>query len=82
MGLPRELSRRARAGRAAGGVRRKTLRTFGTSEPFWLNLQVRFELEVERDRVGARIARDVPVLRKAGRGHAIAARGTGPPVAT
>ena len=37
-------------------------RYFGTSERFWLNLQVRFELEVERDRSGSRIALEVPVL--------------------
>ena len=40
-------------------------RYFGTSERFWLNLQVRFELENERDRTGARIAHEVPVLSKA-----------------
>ena len=40
-------------------------RYFGTSERFWLNLQVRFELETERDRTGARIAHEVPVLSKA-----------------
>ena len=27
-------------------------RYFGTSERFWLNLQSRYELEVERDRLG------------------------------
>lgn len=27
-------------------------RFFGTSERFWLNLQVRYDLEVERDRLG------------------------------
>lgn len=27
-------------------------RFFGTSERFWLNLQNRFEIEVERDRLG------------------------------
>ena len=37
-------------------------RYFGTSERFWLNLQVRYDLEAERDRVGSRIAREVPVL--------------------
>ncbi len=40
-------------------------RYFGTSERFWLNLQVRFELEVERDKSGGRIVREVPVLLKA-----------------
>ncbi|MBB6374155.1 addiction module HigA family antidote [Pseudonocardia eucalypti] len=28
-------------------------RYFGTSERFWLNLQSRYDLEVERDRLGA-----------------------------
>jgi addiction module HigA family antidote len=27
-------------------------RFFGTSERFWLNLQARYDLEVERDRIG------------------------------
>jgi antitoxin HigA-1 len=27
-------------------------RYFGTSERFWLNLQTRFDLEIERDRLG------------------------------
>lgn len=37
-------------------------RYFGTSERFWLNLQVRFDLEAEKDRVGKRINHEVPVL--------------------
>jgi addiction module HigA family antidote len=28
-------------------------RYFGTSERFWMNLQIRYDLEVERDRLGA-----------------------------
>ncbi|KAA0249632.1 MAG: addiction module antidote protein, HigA family, partial [Acidobacteria bacterium] len=40
-------------------------RYFGTTERFWLNLQVRYELETEKDRTGSRIAREVPVLSKA-----------------
>jgi antitoxin HigA-1 len=28
-------------------------RFFGTSEGFWMNLQGRYELEIERDRLGA-----------------------------
>jgi addiction module HigA family antidote len=34
-------------------------RYFGTSERFWLNLQVRYDLEVERDRLGARLEHEV-----------------------
>jgi addiction module HigA family antidote len=40
-------------------------RYFGTSERFWLNLQVRFDIESERDRVGARINDEVPVFARA-----------------
>src|SRR6266542_438986 len=34
-------------------------RYFGTSERFWLNLQTRYDLEVEHDRAGDRIEREV-----------------------
>jgi plasmid maintenance system antidote protein VapI len=40
-------------------------RYFGTSERFWLNLQSRFDLEVERDRRGNRLRNEVTVLRAA-----------------
>jgi addiction module HigA family antidote len=40
-------------------------RFFGTSDRFWLNLQAAYDLDVERDRLGERIKRDVPVFRKA-----------------
>ena len=39
-------------------------RYFGTSERFWLNLQVQCVLDVERDRLGARL--DHEVARRAG----------------
>jgi addiction module HigA family antidote len=41
-------------------------RFFGTSEQFWLALQNRYDLEVERDRLGSRLEKDVEVLAKAG----------------
>jgi addiction module HigA family antidote len=34
-------------------------RYFGTSEHFWLNLQGRYDLEVAKDRLGARLQREV-----------------------
>jgi antitoxin HigA-1 len=34
-------------------------RYFGTSERFWLNLQAQYDLDVEYDRAGARIRREV-----------------------
>ncbi len=37
-------------------------RYFGTSERFWLNLQARHDLEVEKDRLGKRLQREVQVL--------------------
>jgi len=38
-------------------------RYFGTSERFWLNLQVQFDLDVERDRLGKRLNQEVTVRR-------------------
>jgi addiction module HigA family antidote len=40
-------------------------RYFGTTERFWLNLQSRFDLEVQRDRLGDRLRTEVAVLRVA-----------------
>jgi addiction module HigA family antidote len=40
-------------------------RYFGTSERFWMNLQTRYDLEVEKDRLGARLRREVKVLHPA-----------------
>ena len=37
-------------------------RYFGTSERFWVNLQARFDLETEKDRLGNRLEREVHVL--------------------
>lgn len=41
-------------------------RFFGTSEQFWMNLQSRFDLDSERDRLGSRLIREVRVLGAAG----------------
>jgi antitoxin HigA-1 len=40
-------------------------RYFATSERFWLNLQARYDLEVERDRLGDRLLKEVIVLERA-----------------
>ena len=40
-------------------------RYFGTSERFWLNIQARYDLEVEKDRLGDRLEKEVVVLAKA-----------------
>lgn len=34
-------------------------RYFGTSERFWLNLQARYDLEIEKDRLGKRLEKEV-----------------------
>lgn len=36
-------------------------RYFDTSERFWINLQTRFDLETEKDRLGDRLEREVAV---------------------
>ena len=40
-------------------------RFFGTSDRFWLNLQAAYDLDVERDRLGSRLEREVPVFDRA-----------------
>ena len=34
-------------------------RFFGTSERFWLNLQVRYDLEIEKDRLGETLEKQI-----------------------
>lgn len=41
-------------------------RFFATTERFWLNLQVRYDLEVEKDRLSGVLERDVSVFQAAG----------------
>jgi addiction module HigA family antidote len=41
-------------------------RFFGMSDRFWLNLQMRFELEVEKDRLGDLLESQVEVFARAG----------------
>jgi addiction module HigA family antidote len=40
-------------------------RYFGTTDRFWLNMQARYDLEIEKDRLGDRIEKEVPVLARA-----------------
>ncbi|MFN8877875.1 MAG: HigA family addiction module antitoxin [Gemmatimonadota bacterium] len=40
-------------------------RFFGTSAQFWLNLQARYDLETERDRLGTRLKSEVEVFAEA-----------------
>ena len=40
-------------------------RFFGTSDRFWLNLQVRYDLEIVKERLGSKLQREVSVFQKA-----------------
>jgi addiction module HigA family antidote len=40
-------------------------RYFGTTDRFWLNLQTRYDLEKEKDRLGRRLIKEVEVFREA-----------------
>jgi len=55
-----EIVRRTRAITADTALR--LARYFGTSERFWLNLQARYDLEREKDRLGTRLQQEVQVL--------------------
>lgn len=54
-------------------------RYFGTSERFWLNLQARYDLEVEKDRLGDRLVEEVVVLARASSLRLAASRRQGSP---
>ena len=41
-------------------------RYFGTTERFWMNLQARYDLEVQREQMGDRLLKEVRVLARAG----------------
>ena len=41
-------------------------RYFGTTERFWMNLQTRYDLEIEKDRLGSRLDDEVRSLSAAG----------------
>ena len=41
-------------------------RFFGTSERFWMNLQSRYDLEVEKDKLGAKLDEEVHALSASG----------------
>lgn len=40
-------------------------RFFGMSDRFWLNLQTRYDLEVEKDRLGPRLLQEVESFKQA-----------------
>ncbi|MCZ6719619.1 MAG: HigA family addiction module antitoxin [Gammaproteobacteria bacterium] len=40
-------------------------RFFGISDRFWMNLQTRYDLEIEKDRLGSRLEEEVESLKEA-----------------
>ena len=59
----RRINEIVRGGRAVtANTALRLSRYFGTSERFWLNLQSHYDLEVEKDRLGRRLDREVQVL--------------------
>ena len=59
---PRRINEIVRGSRAiSADTALRLARYFGTSERFWLNLQARYDLEVEKDRLGRRLQREVRV---------------------
>ncbi|MCI0375980.1 MAG: HigA family addiction module antitoxin [Gemmataceae bacterium] len=62
---PRRINEIVRGTRAVtADTALRLARYFGTSERFWLNLQARYDLELEKDRLGGRLRREVRVLAK------------------
>ena len=64
---PRRINEIVRGSRAiTADTALRLARFFGTSERFWLNLQTRYELEVQKVRLGDRLDREVRALAKSG----------------
>ena len=62
---PRRINEIVRGSRAiTADTALRLARFFGTSERFWLNLQTRYALEVEKVRLGNRLEREIRVLGK------------------
>lgn len=62
---PRRINEIVRGSRAiTADTALRLARFFGTSERFWMNLQTRYELEVEKDRLGDRLEREIRALAK------------------
>ncbi len=61
---PRRINEIVRGSRAiSADTALRLARYFGTSEQFWLNLQTHYDLEVQKDRLGDRLRREVKVLK-------------------
>jgi addiction module HigA family antidote len=64
---PRRINEIVRGSRSiSADTALRLARYFGTSERFWMNLQARYDLEVEKDRLGDRLRTEVKVLEVTG----------------
>ena len=64
---PRRINEIVRGQRAiSADTALRLARYFGTSERFWLNLQAHYDLEVQKDRLGKRLDKEVKALETAG----------------
>jgi antitoxin HigA-1 len=64
---PRRINEIVRGSRSiSADTALRLARYFGTSDRFWLNLQARYDLEVEKDRLGDRLNREVKIFEAAG----------------
>src|SRR5437660_12852801 len=64
---PRRINEIVRGSRSVSAdTALRLARYFSTSEGFWLNLQARYDLEKEKDRLGDRLRKEVKVLGVAG----------------
>ena len=62
---PRRINEIVRGKRAVSAdTALRLARYFGTSERFWLNLQTHYDLEIEKERLGERLKREVKILAK------------------
>lgn len=60
---PRRINETVLGRRAVtAGTALRLARYFGTSDRFWLNLQAQHDLEIEKDRPGARLQKEMRVL--------------------
>lgn len=64
---PRRINQIVRGTRAiTADTALRLARYFRTSERFWLNLQTRYDLEVEKDLLGDRLEREICALARSG----------------
>src|SRR5213083_2954936 len=64
---PRRINEIVRGSRSiSADTALRLARYFGTSERFWLNLQARYDLEIEKDRLNGRLQREVLILSRTG----------------